>query len=90
MVDRCHRACHRRRVPHLGGSRVIRLECDFCDHHIGRSGGNWFGLDHAKLDEDGELIQPEEEYQFHFCSYACIQKWAFEREFSTKPEGTTT
>lgn len=69
---------------------MLRLECDYCDHHIGRSGGNWLGVDHAKLDEDGELIEPAAEYQFHFCSFSCLQKWAFEREYSSQSKGNAT
>ncbi len=57
---------------------MIRVECDTCDRHIGRVDGDWFGVDHVHLDDDGEMIEPEQEHRYHFCSAACLAAWVGE------------
>lgn len=69
---------------------MIRTHCDHCDHHIGRGGGDWIGLDLAQLDDDGEIIEPLPEYQHHFCSFDCLASWAMHRAFTQPPTEATT
>lgn len=69
---------------------MIRLECDQCDRHIGRSEGDWFGLDYAKLDEDGELVEPSIDHEFHFCSTDCVITWLMNRSYDPQPEEANT
>lgn len=68
---------------------MVRTVCDQCDHAIGRVDGDWFGVDHAHLDEDGELIPPDADYQYHFCSPDCVITWLMNRSYDPQPEGTT-
>jgi hypothetical protein len=54
---------------------VIRTVCDTCDKAIGRDGGGWFGVDRARLDDDGEPAEFDADHRYHFYSAACGSRW---------------
>jgi hypothetical protein len=54
---------------------MIRTVCDSCDKAIGRVDGDWFGVDHAHLDDDGEMIEAGIDHRYHFCSAVCGSRW---------------
>jgi hypothetical protein len=57
---------------------MIRTVCDTCDNAIGRVDGDWFGVDHVRLDDDGELIEPGVDHTYHFCSSDCLATWVLD------------
>jgi len=43
--------------------------------------GDWFGVDYARLDDDGELIEPTMDHEFHFCSADHAIAFLMERSY---------
>ena len=77
---------------------TISVTCDGegCGKPINRDDGGWFGADYqappveAEPDEDGyvmlaEVVQLNQDHEFHFCSPDCLVSWAFNRSF--QPSG---
>ena len=77
---------------------TIRVICDGdgCGKTIIRDNGGWFGVDYqappveTEPDEDGivmltELVQLNQDHEFHFCSADCVVSWAFTRAFIPQP-----
>lgn len=67
---------------------MIRTVCDVCDKAIGRVNGDWFGVDYAKLDDDGELVEPTMDHEFHFCSADHAITWFMNRSYDPPEEAT--
>lgn len=88
-MDDLHHHRHRRSaaLDLRAAPAVIQVVCDQCDRNIDRAQGDWLGVDQAALDDDGELIQPEDEYQHHFCSWTCLHRWAFAQEYNAEWPG---
>ena len=84
----CRVGDHRVGVVDRRVTPMIRTVCDVCDIAIGRVFGDWFGVDYARLDDDGELIEPTIDHEFHFCSTDHLVAWAMQRSYL--PEGTNT
>lgn len=82
---------------------TIRVLCDGdgCDVTIDRDAGGWFGVDYqappveAEPDEDGmvlltELIQLNQDHEFHFCSADHAVGWFMNRSYDLNQQEATT
>lgn len=105
MDDLHHHRDRRSAALDLRQPPMIRVTCDGdgCGVPIDRDAGGWFGVDftappvEAEPDEDGlvlltEVLQLNQDHEFHFCCADHAVGWFMNRSYdtNTQREGTTT
>lgn len=60
---------------------MLRVTCDVCSEIIDTDRPGWLGVDHARVDDDGEFVQFEDHHRYHFDTADCAIAWLMERSY---------